>query len=96
MTAERLLLEAVDASLELGVHGNLAASLESLAGVYAGQNRLEFAIRLLAAANAYRWEHVRPLNTEEEKRVATITARVRAEAGPIRFGLPGPAENPSP
>ena len=87
MTAERLLLEAVDASLELGAHGNLAASLESLAGVYAGQNRLEFAIRLLAAANAYRWEHVRPLDAEEEKRVATITARVRAEAGPIRLGL---------
>lgn len=55
--------------------------------LHAGQNRLEFAIRLLAAANAYRWDHVRPLDAEEEKRVATITARVRAEAGPIRFGL---------
>jgi predicted ATPase/DNA-binding SARP family transcriptional activator len=85
--AERLLLEAVDASLELGAHGNLAAFLESLAGVYAGQNRLEFAIRLLAAADAYRRDHVRPLDAEEGKRVEAITARVRAEAGPIRFGL---------
>lgn len=85
--AERLLLEAVNASLELGAHGNLVAFLESLAGVYARQNRLEFAIRLLAAADAYRTDHVRPLDAEEGKRVAAIIARVRAEAGPIRFGL---------
>lgn len=85
--AERLLLEAIDASLVLGAHGNLAAFLESLAGVYAGQKRLEFAIRLLAAADAYRRDHVRPLDVEEEMRVAALTARVRAEAGPIRFGL---------
>ena len=85
--AESLLLEAVEASLELGAHGNLAAFLESLAGVYAAQDRLEFAIRLLAAADAYRTDHVRPLDGDELMRVEAITARVRAEAGPIRFGL---------
>jgi predicted ATPase/DNA-binding SARP family transcriptional activator len=85
--AERLLHEAVDASLELSAQSNLVAVLESLAGVYAAQNRLDPAIRLLAAANAYRLEHGRPLDGEEAKRVEAITARARAEAGPIRFGL---------
>lgn len=85
--AEELLLEAVEASLELGAHGNLVAVLESLAGVYAAQKRLERAARLLAAADSHRANHGPPLDSEESKRVEALTARVRAEAGPIRFGL---------
>ncbi|MEW1921213.1 BTAD domain-containing putative transcriptional regulator [Pseudarthrobacter oxydans] len=85
--AEKLLYEAADASLELGAYANLVAILESLAGVYAAQGRPEPAIRLLAAADAYRTDHGRPLGGEEGRLVDDITARVRAEAGPVRFGL---------
>ena len=85
--AESLLLEALSAGLPLGALGNLVGVLESLAGVYAAQERLEGAARLLGAADSHRKEQGPPLYGEELARVQATTARVRAEAGPIRFGL---------
>jgi predicted ATPase/DNA-binding SARP family transcriptional activator len=85
--AERLLLEVVGGALQLGAYGNVVGYLESLAGVYAAKNSIDSAIRLLAAADAYRTEHGPLLNGEERKRVEGISARARAEAGPVRFGL---------
>ncbi|HEU4668091.1 MAG TPA: hypothetical protein VFS79_10545, partial [Arthrobacter sp.] len=85
--AESLLLEALNAGLPLGALGNLVGVLESLAGVYAAQKHLERAARLLGAADSHRKEQGPPLYGEELVRVQAITARVRAEAGPIRFGL---------
>ncbi|TNB74269.1 hypothetical protein FHJ30_06155 [Arthrobacter sp. BB-1] len=85
--AESLLLEAISVVVPLGALGSLVGVLESLAGVYAAQKRLEPAARLLAAADSYRTEQGPPLYGEELVRVQAITARVRAEAGPIRFGV---------
>jgi predicted ATPase/DNA-binding SARP family transcriptional activator len=85
--AERLLHEAVDAALELGAQGNLAGFLESLAGVYVEQHRVEQAIRVLAATEAYRSDRGIPLYPAEQHRIESIITRARTEAGPIRFGL---------
>jgi tetratricopeptide (TPR) repeat protein len=85
--AERLLREAVDAALELGAQGNLAGFLESLAGVYFEQHRVEQAIRVLAATDAYRSDRGIPLYPAEQHGIELIITRARTEAGPIRFGL---------
>ncbi|WP_165478280.1 BTAD domain-containing putative transcriptional regulator [Arthrobacter sp. S39] len=86
-TAERLLHEAVGAALALGAQGNMVGFLESLAGVYVEQHRVEKAIRILSAAEAYRSDRGLPLNSPEHRLVEAIITKVRAVAGPIRFGL---------
>ena len=85
--AELLLTEAVGAALDLGAQGQAAGFLEQLADVYAAQQRVERAIRLLAATDNYRADHGLPLYPAEQHRVESIITRVRKEAGPIRFGL---------
>jgi len=85
--AEQLLHEAIDAALEFGAQGNVVAFLESLAGVYAAQGRADPAIRLLAAADAYRADRGRPLDGAERSRVDAIIEKARTEAGPVRFAL---------
>jgi tetratricopeptide (TPR) repeat protein len=86
-TAEHLLYEALGEALELGAQGNLVAYLESLADVYVEQHRVEQAIRVLAAADAHRTDRGHPLYPAEQRRVESIIAKARTEAGPIRFGL---------
>ncbi|MCO4274563.1 tetratricopeptide repeat protein [Pseudarthrobacter sp. HLT3-5] len=86
-TAEQLLYEALGAALELGAQGHVEAFLESIAGVYAAQHRVEEAIRLLAAADAYRSDRGLPLYPAEQRRIESIITKARAAAGPIRFGL---------
>jgi predicted ATPase/DNA-binding SARP family transcriptional activator len=85
--AELLLIEAISASLQLGAEGNLAAFLDSLAGVYASKNLYDLAPRLLAAADSYRADRGISLDQAERRRVDAIIDKARAEAGPIRFGL---------
>jgi tetratricopeptide (TPR) repeat protein len=85
--AELLLIEAISASLQLGAEGNLGAFLDSLGGVYASQERYDFALRLLAAADSYRTDRGMSLDQAERRRVDAIIDKARAEAGPIRFGL---------
>ncbi|MDR6794560.1 putative ATPase/DNA-binding SARP family transcriptional activator [Pseudarthrobacter oxydans] len=85
--AELLLIEAISASLQLGAEGNLAAFLDSLAGVYTSQNRYDPALRLLAAADSYRTDRGMSLDQAERRRVDAIIDKARAAAGPIRFGL---------
>lgn len=91
--AEQLLYEALGAVLELGGQGNVVAFLESLAGVYTAQHRVERAIRVLAAAAAYRTDRGFPLSAAERRRIDAIIDKARAEAGPIRFGLAWAAGN---
>ncbi|WP_184741923.1 BTAD domain-containing putative transcriptional regulator [Arthrobacter sp. AZCC_0090] len=86
-TAEHLIYEAIDATLELGAQGNVVALLESLAGVYIEQHRVEQAIRVLAAADAHRIDRGRPLFAAEQRRIESIITRARSQAGPIQFGL---------
>jgi predicted ATPase/DNA-binding SARP family transcriptional activator len=86
-TAELLLHEAVGAGLELGAQGHVAGFLESLAGVFVAQHRVEQAIRVLAAVDAYRTDRGLPLNSPEHRLVESIITKARTEAGPIRFGL---------
>lgn len=85
--AESLLLEALNAALQLGAEGNLAGFLDSLAGVYTSQNRYDLSIRLLAAAEIYRTDHGLMLDRTERRRVDAIIDKDRAQAGAIRFGL---------
>lgn len=86
-TAERLLLEAVGAALELGAQGHVEGFLESLAGVYVAQHRVEQAVRVLAAADAHRTDRGLPLYPAEQRRIESIITNARTEAGPVRFGL---------
>lgn len=86
-TAERLLLEALGGLLEIGAQVSIVGVLESLAGVYVQQHRVEQAIRVLAATDGYRSERGLQLNSPEHRLVETIIAKARTEAGPIRFGL---------
>ncbi|MGM9473930.1 BTAD domain-containing putative transcriptional regulator [Pseudarthrobacter sp. YS3] len=91
--AEQLLYEALGAVLELGGQGNVVAFLESLAGVYVAQHRVERAIRVLGAAAAYRADRGFPLSAAERRRIDAMIDKARAEAGPIRFGLAWAAGN---
>ncbi|HEY8753059.1 MAG TPA: tetratricopeptide repeat protein, partial [Arthrobacter sp.] len=86
-TAELLLHEAVGATLELGAQGNMVWFLESLAGVYIEQHRVERAIRVLAATDSYRTDQGLPLFAAEQRRIESFITRARSEAGPVRFGL---------
>jgi predicted ATPase/DNA-binding SARP family transcriptional activator len=86
-TAEALLLEALGMALDLGSQGHIAGILESLADVHVEQHRFAQAIRVLAAADAYRSDRGLPLSHLEGQRVEGIIAKARTEAGPIRFGL---------
>lgn len=85
--AEQVLYEAVIDGVELGAQGNVVGFLESLAGVYVRQGRIEPAIRLLGAADAYRNDRGHPLTSSEHQRIEGFTSRAQADAGPIRFGL---------
>lgn len=85
--AERLLVEAVTAALELDAQGHVAAFLEQLADVYVSRHRVERAIRLLAATDTYRTDRGLPLYYAEQQHIASVVTRAREEAGPIRFGL---------
>lgn len=86
--AERLLLEAVDAALELGALGGQVTNfLEQLADVYVAQHRVETAIRVLAAADAHRTEMGCPRAPAEQPHIESVITSARTEAGPIRFGL---------
>ncbi|MFE4834898.1 BTAD domain-containing putative transcriptional regulator [Arthrobacter sp. NPDC056691] len=85
--AEKMLHEALGTAVELGAQGNIVGFLESLASVYVHQHRLEQAIRVLAAADAYRYDRGHPLSAPEHRRVDSIITKARAEAGPITFGL---------
>ena len=85
--AETLLTEAIAGVVELGAQGNLVGYLESLAGVHVENQRIEPAIRLLSAADAYRADHGLPLVTDERRRVESIIEAARSGAGPVRFGL---------
>ncbi|MDR7161302.1 BTAD domain-containing putative transcriptional regulator [Arthrobacter sp. BE255] len=85
--AEHLLYEALGALLELGANGNIVAILESIAGVYAAQHRVERAIRLLGTTDAYRMDRGLPLYPAEQRRVDSVITRARTEAGLIRFGI---------
>jgi predicted ATPase/DNA-binding SARP family transcriptional activator len=91
--AEEMLHEALGAVLELGGQGYVVAFLESLAGVYTAQRRVEQAIRVLGAAAAYRMDRALPLAEAERRRIDTMIDKARAEAGPIRFGLAWAAGN---
>nr|WP_244292850.1 BTAD domain-containing putative transcriptional regulator [[Micrococcus luteus] ATCC 49442] len=86
-TAEQLLYEAVGAGIELGAQGHVTGFLESLAGVFVAQHRVEQAIRVLAAVDAYRTDRGLPLNTPERRLVESVITQARTDAGPIRFGL---------
>lgn len=86
-TAEDLLLEALTATLDLGAQANIVGYLESLAGIYIHQNRIELAIRVLGAANAYRIDRSYPLSAPESRLVESTLADARTKAGPIRYGL---------
>ncbi|MCP8999096.1 winged helix-turn-helix domain-containing protein [Pseudarthrobacter sp. RMG13] len=86
-TAEQLLYEALGAALKLGAQGHVVAFLESLAGVYAAEHRVELAIRVLSAADSYRTDRGMPLYPAEQHRVESVITKARTEAGPIRFGL---------
>jgi tetratricopeptide (TPR) repeat protein len=85
--AERLLIEAITAALELDAQGHVAAFLEHLAAVYVSQHRVERAIRLLAATDSYRADRGLPLYSAERQHLTSIFDRARNEAGPIRFRL---------
>jgi predicted ATPase/DNA-binding SARP family transcriptional activator len=86
-TAEQLLYEAIGAGIELGAQGHVAGFLESLAGVFVAQGRVEQAIRVLAAVDAYRTDRGLPLNSPERRLVESVITKARTEAGPIPFGL---------
>lgn len=86
-TAEKLLLEALAATLELGAQANIVGYLESLAGIYLHQDRIELAIRVLAAGDAYRSDRSHPLPAPELRHIESLLAEARTQAGPIRFGL---------
>ncbi|MGX5714824.1 BTAD domain-containing putative transcriptional regulator [Arthrobacter sp. MAHUQ-56] len=86
-TAEELLLEALTATLDLGAQANIVGYLESLAGIYVHQNRIELAIRMLAAANAFRSDRSHPISAPELRLVESLLADARTKAGPISFGL---------
>ncbi|WP_461171987.1 winged helix-turn-helix domain-containing protein [Arthrobacter sp. Z1-9] len=86
-TAEELLLEALIATLDLGAEANIVGYLESLAGIYVHQDRNELAVRVLAAADAYRNERSHPLTAPELRLIESLLATARTQAGPIRFGL---------
>ncbi|NSX35380.1 AfsR/SARP family transcriptional regulator [Pseudarthrobacter oxydans] len=85
--AERLLVEAVTAALELDAQGQVAGILEQIADVYVSRHRVERAIRLLAATDSYRTDRGLPLYPAEQHHIASVITRARNEAGPIRFGL---------
>ncbi|MEV7455120.1 BTAD domain-containing putative transcriptional regulator [Pseudarthrobacter oxydans] len=85
--AERLLVEAVTAALELDAQGQVAAFLEHLADVYVSTHRVERAIHLLSATDSYRADRGLPLYSAEQQRISSIITRARKVAGPIRFGL---------
>ncbi|PTT69358.1 hypothetical protein DBR22_04130 [Arthrobacter sp. HMWF013] len=85
--AEQSLYEALGTALEFGAQGYVVAFLESLAGVYTDQHRIEEAIRVLGAAAAYRTDRALPLAEAERRRIEAMIDKARAEAGPIRFGL---------
>lgn len=86
-SAETLLYELIRAGLELGAQANIVVFLESLARLYAEQHRVELAIRILGASDAYRVDHGHPLNVRERPRVDATINRTRMEAGPIGFAL---------
>lgn len=86
-TAEELLLEALTATLDLGAQANIAGYLESLGGIFIHQDRIELAVRVLGAANAYRNDRSYPLSAPELRIVESMLADARTKAGPIRFGL---------
>jgi predicted ATPase/DNA-binding SARP family transcriptional activator len=85
--AERLLLEAVGGALELGAQGYATGFLEQLADVYVELHRVEPAIRVLAATDAYRTDRGLPLFQAEQRHLEAIISKARSEAGPIRFAL---------
>ncbi|WP_426225037.1 BTAD domain-containing putative transcriptional regulator [Pseudarthrobacter sp. DSP2-3-2b1] len=85
--AEQSLYEAIGTALEFGTPGYLVALLESLAGVYTAQHRVEHAIRVLGAASAYRIDRGIPLAAAERRRIDAMIDKARSESGPIRFGL---------
>jgi tetratricopeptide (TPR) repeat protein len=85
--AERLLVEAVTAGLELDAQGQVAGFLEQIADVYVSRHRVERAIHLLAATDSYRTDRGLPLYPAEQQHIASVITRARNEAGPIRFGL---------
>lgn len=85
--AELLLHEAIGTAIELGAQGNIVGFLESLASVYVEQHRTELAIRILAAADAYRADRGHPLNSSEQQRIESIITKARTQAGPISFAL---------
>lgn len=85
--AERLLVEAVTAALELDAQGQVAAFLEHIADVYVSTHRVERAIHLLAATDSYRADRGLPLYSAEQQHISSILTRARKVAGPIRFGL---------
>lgn len=85
--AEQVLYEAVTVGVDLGAQGNVVGFLESLAGVYVSKSLTEPAIRLLAAADAYRNDRGHPLTSAERPRVERFKSLAHTDAGPIRFAL---------
>lgn len=86
-TAELMLYEALAAVNELGAQGNVVGYLESIAGVYLEQHRVERAVRLLAACEAYRRDRGLPLFPAEASRIEAMTSKALRDAGPVRYGL---------
>lgn len=86
-SAEELLLEALTATVDLGAQANIVAYLESLAGIFIHQDRIELAVRVLGAASAYRSDRSYPLSAPESRIVESMMTDARTKAGPIRFGL---------
>ncbi|MCQ6269224.1 NB-ARC domain-containing protein [Pseudarthrobacter sp. R1] len=85
--AERHVVEAVTAALELEAQGHVVAFLEQLADVYVSRHHVERAIHLLAATDCYRVDRGLPLYPAEKQHISSILARARNDVGPIRFGL---------
>ena len=86
-TAESLLHEALRTVLDLAAQGHLIPILESVGGVDIKQHRFEQAIRVLAAADAYRADRGLPLNTAERGRIEPLITEARTAAGPLQFAL---------